>query len=66
MFSLFKKKKIVLLTTKDILVDDTRHDVIIPITIHAYALDKDGKPSKKISVLRKATFVFPRADILKK
>jgi len=61
-----KKKKIVLLTTKDILVDDTRHDVIIPITIHAYALDKDGKPSKKISVLRKATFVFPRADILKK
>ncbi|NPA65517.1 MAG: cytochrome c oxidase accessory protein CcoG [Epsilonproteobacteria bacterium] len=61
-----KKKKIVLLTTKDMLVNNTREDVIIPITIHAYALDKDGKPSKKISIFRKATFVFPRADLLKK
>jgi cytochrome c oxidase accessory protein FixG len=61
-----KKKKIVLLSTHDMLVKDTRQDTIIPITIHAYALDKDGKPSKKISVLRKATFVFPRADIIEK
>jgi len=61
-----KKKKIVILSTTDMLVNDPRHDTIIPITIHAYALDKDGKPSKKISVLRKATFVFPRADMLKK
>ena len=61
-----KKKKIVVLSTQDILVKNERDDTIIPITIHAYALDKDGKPSKKISVYRKATFVFPRADLLKK
>jgi len=61
-----KKKKIVLLSARDLLINDPRHDTIIPITIHAYALDKSGKPSKKISVLRKATFVFPRADRLVK
>jgi cytochrome c oxidase accessory protein FixG len=61
-----KKKKIVLLDTKDMLVNDPRHDTIIPITIHAYALDKDGKPSKKISVLRHTTFVFPKKSILEK
>jgi len=61
-----KKKKIVLFTTKDMLVNDSRRDTIIPITIHAYALGKDGKPSKKISIFRKATFVFPRADLLQK
>ena len=61
-----KKKKIVLLGTKDMLVENNRDDTIIPVTIHAYALDKDGKPSKKISVYRKARFIFPRADMLKK
>ena len=61
-----KKKKIVLLSTKDMLVNNPKDDTIIPITIHAYALDKDGKPSKKISIYRKARFIFPRADLLKK
>ena len=60
-----KKKKIVTLRTTDMLVDNNRKDTIIPITIHAYALDKDGKPSKKISVLRHTIFVFPKENILK-
>jgi cytochrome c oxidase accessory protein FixG len=59
-----KKKKIVVLRTTDVLVENDRKDTIIPITIHAYALDKDGKPSKKISVLRHTTFVFPKKSIL--
>jgi len=60
-----KKKKIVTLETTDMLVDDNRKDTIIPITIHAFALDKDGKPSKKISVIRHTTFVFPKESVLK-
>ena len=60
-----KKKKIVVLTTTDTLVDNKRKDTIIPIIIHAYALDKDGKPSKKISIIRHTTFVFPKENILK-
>jgi polyferredoxin len=60
-----KKKKIVTLRTTEVLVKDARKDTIIPITIHAYALDKDGKKSQKISVLRKSTFVFPKESILK-
>ncbi len=59
-----KKKKIVTLRTTDILVNNARKDTILPITIHAYALDKDGKPSKKISVIRHTTFVFPKKTIL--
>jgi cytochrome c oxidase accessory protein FixG len=59
-----KKKKIVTLRTTEMLVDDKRKDTIIPITIHAYALDKDGKPSKLISVLRHTIFVFPKESVL--
>jgi len=59
-----KKKKIVTLATNDMLVDDKRKDTIIPVTIHAYALDKDGKPSKVISVIRHTKFVFPKEAIL--
>ncbi len=59
-----KKKKIVTLRTTEKLADDKRKDTIIPITIHAYALDKDGKPSKIISVLRHTIFVFPKESIL--
>ena len=58
-----KKKKIVILTTKDILVDNPRQDTIIPITIRAYAVDD---PEGKIVVYRKSTFTFPRSDKLKK
>jgi cytochrome c oxidase accessory protein FixG len=60
-----KKKKVVTLRTTEMLVDDPRKDTIIPITIHAYAFDKDGKKSEKISVIRKSTFIFPKESILK-
>ncbi len=56
-----KKKKIVVLRTYDMLVDDSRHDTVIPITIRAYALGHEDK----IVVFRKSTFTFPRADIIK-
>jgi len=59
-----KKKKIVTLRTTEVLVDDARKDTVIPITIHAYALDKNGKPSEKISVIRHSTFIFPKKSIL--
>ncbi|QOP44614.1 cytochrome c oxidase accessory protein CcoG [Sulfurimonas sediminis] len=59
-----KKKKIVTLRTTEMLADDKRKDTIIPITIHAYALDKDGKPSKLISVMRHTIFVFPKENVL--
>ena len=60
----FKKKKIVILTTTEVLADDSRKDTVIPIQIRAYALDKDGKKSEKIMVMRNSTFIFPRSDIL--
>ena len=60
-----KKKKIVTLRTTEMLVNNPRKDTIIPIKIHAFALDKDGKPSEKISVWRDSTFVFPKATLLK-
>ena len=59
-----KKKKIVTLRTTETLVDDARKDTVIPIVIHAYALDKDGKPSEKVSVIRHSTFIFPKKSIL--
>ncbi len=57
-----KKKKIVVLRTTELLADDPRHDTIIPITIRAYAIGHEDK----IVVFRKSTFIFPRADVLKK
>jgi len=59
-----KKKKIVTLKTTEMLVDNTRKDTVIPIKIHAYALDKDGKPSKIISIYRDTIFIFPKEDVL--
>ena len=59
-----KKRKIVTFRTTEVLVNDARKDTVIPITIHAYALDKDGKKSEKISVLRHTTFIFPKKSIL--
>ncbi len=56
-----KKKKIVTLTTTELLVDNARKDTVIPITIHAYALDD----KEKIAVDRQSTFTFPRSDIIK-
>ncbi len=60
-----KKKKVVTLRTTEMLVDDVRKDTIIPITIHAYAFDKDGKKSKKISVIRKSIFIYPKESVVK-
>jgi len=56
-----KKKKIVVLRTNEMLVDDSRKDTVIPVTIRAYAVGHEDK----IVVFRKSTFVFPRADIIK-
>ena len=56
-----KKKKIVVLRTYDNLVDDPRHDTIIPITIRAYALGHEDK----VVVFRKSTFTYPREDLIK-
>jgi len=57
-----KKKKIVVLRTTEILADNDRKDTIIPITIRAYAIGHEDK----IVVFRNSTFIFPKANILKK
>ncbi len=56
-----KKKKIVVLRTTEMLVDNDRKDTIIPITIRAYALGHEDK----IVVFRNSTFTFPRSDIVR-
>jgi len=56
------KKKIVVLYTDEMLVNDDRKDTVIPITIRAYALDAKDK----VIVERQSTFTFPRADLLPK
>jgi cytochrome c oxidase accessory protein FixG len=55
------KKKVVVLYTDEILVNDERKDTVIPITINAYAVDAKDK----VAVSRQSTFTFPRADLLK-
>lgn len=57
-----KKKVIVVLSTTQTLVDDTRRDTPIDITINAYA--KDAKET--ISVDRKTIFVYPKQIELEK
>jgi len=57
----YKKKKIVILRTTDLLVNDDRKDTVIPIKIRAYALGHEDK----IVVFRDSTFIFPKATILK-
>ncbi len=54
-----KKKKVVVLYTDEMLVDDATKDTIIPITIRAYAMDE----KERIVVDRHSTFIFPRKDI---
>jgi len=61
-----RKKKVVTLRTTEHLATDTRQDTIIPITIHAYALDSNGKKSEKISVYRKSIFIYPKESVLSK
>ena len=55
-----KKKKIVVLRTSKVLVDDKRNDTVVPITIRAYALGHEDK----IVVFRHSTFTYPREDLV--
>jgi cytochrome c oxidase accessory protein FixG len=57
-----KKKKVVVLETKEQLANNTRKDVPIPILIRAYATDD----KEKIMVEREQVFFYPRADLVKK
>ena len=57
-----KKKKIVIIRTTKVLVESTKKDTPIPITIKAYAVDDPTN----IVVYRKSVFVYPRLDLLKK
>ncbi len=56
-----KKKKVVVLETKEQLANNTRKDVPIPIVIRAYATDD----KEKIMVEREQVFFYPRADLVK-
>jgi len=55
------KKKVIVLYTDEVLVNDKTKDTVIPIGIHAYAMDD----KKKIVIDKETTFTFPRADLLK-
>jgi cytochrome c oxidase accessory protein FixG len=57
-----KRKKVVVLRTKERLADDARKDTPIPVTIKAYAEDD----KENIVVTRHTVFVYPRSDLLKK
>ena len=57
-----KKKKVVVLETKEILANNTRKDVPIPVRIRAFATDA----KEKIVVERDVVFFYPRIDLLQK
>jgi len=57
-----KRKKVVVLRTKEKLADNARKDTPIPVTIKAFATDD----KEKIVVIRHTVFVYPRSDLLKK
>ena len=54
-------KKVVKLTTTEKLVNDNTKDTPMTVTLRAYAKENP----EKIAVLRKAVFIYPRADKLK-
>ncbi len=54
-------KKVIELTTMEHLVEDARKDTPVTVTLRAYAKENP----EKISVIRQAVFIFPRADKLK-
>ncbi|GGD48297.1 cytochrome c oxidase accessory protein CcoG [Malaciobacter pacificus] len=54
-------KKVVILETDKILVKDNTKDTPITITLKAYATEEP----QRVSVTRKAVFIYPRADKLK-
>jgi len=55
-------KKVIQLYTKERLVDDITKDTPITVTLKAYAIENPTK----IVIIRKAVFIYPRADKLKK
>lgn len=55
-------KKVVILSTDKVLVNDSTKDTPITVTVRAYAVDDP----EKIQVFRKAVFIYPRADKLNK
>ena len=55
-------KKVVILSTNKMLVDDNTKDTPMSVTIKAYAIDDP----ERVVVYRKAVFIFPRADKLTK
>lgn len=55
-------KKVVILETDKILVNDKTKDTPITVTIKAYAVDEP----EKVVVFRQAVFIYPRADKLNK
>ena len=55
-------KKVIQLSTKEILVNDNTKDTPITVMLKAYAQENP----EKVHVLRKAVFIYPRADKLKK
>jgi hypothetical protein len=55
-------KKVIQLSTNQLLVDDARHDTPITVTLRAYAIEDPTK----VSVIRQAVFIYPRSDKLKK
>jgi len=57
-----KKKSVVVLETHEMLANDARKDVPIPVKIRAYAVDD----KENIVVERDSVFVFPRSDLIKK
>jgi len=55
-------KKVIQLSTKELLVNDARHDTPITVTLKAYAIENPTK----VVVIREAVFIFPRSDKLQK
>jgi len=55
------RKKVIILETDKILVNDTTKDTPISVKLRAYAVDEPNR----ISVIRDAVFIYPRADKLK-
>ena len=54
-------KKVVVLSTKERLVDDATKDTPLTVMVKAYAVDEP----ERVVVFRKAVFVYPRKDKLK-
>lgn len=54
------RKKVIKLTTKELLIDNPRKDTAIKLQIKAYAIED----KENISVVRDVMFMFPRSDKL--